>query len=119
MYVYLAIALVAAAVSGFSAWEVQGWRFAAHEKERIQQEQKDALHRAEKVDVAAVAHEKDKVQIETKYVVVTEEVEHEVEKPVYRNVCVGPDGLRILSDLVERTDPGKPAGAVPEAHKPP
>lgn len=115
MQIYIAIALISAVLSGFGTWEVQGWRYAAKEKERIQQEQKDALRRAEHVDVAAVAHEKDKVRIQTKYVQVVKEVPHEVQKPVYRNVCVGPDGVRNINDLIDTYDAGQPAAAVPKA----
>lgn len=114
LYGYLLVALIAAG----GAWEVQGWRFKAHEATRLREEQKDALRRAEHIDVAAVAHEKAKVRIETKYEQVIKEVPHEVEKLVYRNVCVSPDGVRNLNDLIDTYDAGQSAPAVPEAGTP-
>lgn len=117
MYTYLAVALVAAAISAVGTWNVQTWRFDSKEKQRIQAEAKEAFRRAEITDRAAVAHEKDKERIHTKYVQVVKEVPHEVEKLVYRNVCIAPDGVRNINDLIDTYDAGKPAAAVPEAGK--
>jgi hypothetical protein len=113
MYAYLLVAIVAAAAS----WQVQNWRIDSMERERLEMQAKEQARKADRIDQAAVAHEKDKQQIETKYVQVTKEIVREVAKPVYRNVCISPDGVRNINDLIDTHDPGKPAGAVPEAGK--
>ena len=68
----------------------------------------------EQVDQAAVAHEKDKVQIRTQIKTVIQEVERIVEKPVYRNVCLDDDGLRVLRAAIRpAAAASQPAPAVP------
>jgi hypothetical protein len=111
MYAYVVVAAIAAV----GAWQVQNWRYDAMEKDRAQQEAKEQIRKAERVDQAAAAHEKDKVRIETKYRTVTKEIVREVEKPVYRNVCISPDGVRNINDLIEHDAASESPRAVPEA----
>jgi hypothetical protein len=115
MYVYLAIALLSAALSFTGAWKVQSWRHAAMEADRLEQAAKETARKVDKIDVAAVGHETDKTSIRTVFRTITKEVAHVVEKPVYRNVCLDADGLRVLSTAIN----GGPtasvtAGGVPE-----
>lgn len=115
MYVYLAIALLSAALSGAGVWEVQNWRYASIEKDRIEQAAKEAARKLDKIDTAAVGHEKDKTRIRTVFRTITKEVAHVVEKPVYRNVCLDADGLRVLSTAINgATTASVTPGAVPE-----
>lgn len=109
MYAYVAVAVVAAALS----WQVQNWRFGSIEHERQEIQAKEAARKADRIDQAAVAHEKDKKQIQKEYVSATRKVKHEVEKPVYRNQCFTDDGLRDLSDYIDGKGAGEPEGAVP------
>jgi hypothetical protein len=118
MYAYLATALIAAVVAGAGAWQVQSWRFDAKEKTRLEMEAKEQMRKAERIDQAAVRHEADKKRIETKYVQVLKEVPREVEKVVYRNVCISPDGVRNINDLIDTYDAGQPPTGVPEAGAP-
>lgn len=117
MYTYAATALVAAVLAAAGTWQVQDWRYEAREADRLREEAKDQLRRSELGDQAATRHEADKKRIETKYRTVTKEVIREVEKPVYRNVCIGPDGLRILSNLIDGQGASEPAGTVSEPRK--
>ena len=77
-----------------------------------------ALRAAEKtVDTAATGHEADKVKIRTEFKVLTNEVRHETEKLVYRNVCFTDDGLRIIATAIgtDTATTSLAAGAMPAA----
>lgn len=58
------------------------------------------------INKAAEKHEIFKTVTETRWREVQREVERVVEKPVYRNVCLDDDGLRILSDGIKARYPG-------------
>lgn len=108
-----AIALVAGLVLGFGAgWRVQGWRMdaALADIERKQQAAEDA--RAEKADTAAESHAKNSEAIRTEVQTVIREVPRVVEKPVYRNVCLDADGLRLIRQALGDRAAGEPAPAV-------
>ena len=49
---------------------------------------------------------------------ITQEVNRVVEKPIYRNVCLDADGLRLANDALagRAPDPAKPHATVPGAH---
>jgi len=91
-------------------------------KENARQVNQRATERLQRQNsnTAAVAHESDKVRIETEYRDVIKEVQRVVEKPVYRNVCLDPDGLSVIGDALARAynDPGEPGNAVPKAAAP-
>ena len=91
-------------------------------KENARQVNQRATERLQRQNsnTAAVAHESDKVRIETEYRDVIKEVQRVVEKPVYRNVCLDPDGLSVIGDALARAynDPGEPGNAVPKAATP-
>ena len=91
-------------------------------KEHARQVNQRATERLQRQNsnTAAVAHESDKVRIETEYRDVIKEVQRVVEKPVYRNVCLDPDGLSVIGDALARAynDPGEPGNAVPKAATP-
>lgn len=114
MYTHLVAAMVAAAAAGIGAWTVQDWRYESKEAERMEMAAKEQARRADRIDTAAVGHERDRAEIHTRFVTITEEVERVVEKPVYRDVCLDADGLRVLTDAIGGADPaGQPARAVP------
>lgn len=69
-------------------------------------------------NTAATGHEADKVKIQTKFQTITERVDHEieVEKVVYRNVCISPGGLQQLADAAAETGyTREPANPMPAA----
>ncbi len=120
IYTYVAVALISGACAATAAWQVQGWRHDSIEHARqVNQRATERLQR-QNSNTAAVAHESDKVRIETEYRDVIKEVQRVVEKPVYRNVCLDPDGLSVIGDALARAynDPGKPGNAVPKAAAP-
>lgn len=117
IYTYIATALVAGGAAALGAWQVQEWRYGAQEAERLEMVAKEQIRRADRIDTAAVGHEADKREIQTKFITITETVERIVREPFYAPggpACLDPDGLRQLSDALSNPDPAsKPAGAVP------
>lgn len=117
MYVYAAI-LIAGLLSGFaSGWKVQAWRHDSAALAAQEQARETEKMRRQAVTNAARAYEVDKVRIRTEFVPITQEVERVIEKPVYRNVCLDDDGMRVLFGAISRANgvAGKPAGAVSSA----
>ncbi len=64
--------------------------------------------------------EKAKARTEIRYRTLLKEVEREVEKPVYRVVCLTDDGVRIANNALRGAAiaPGEPADAVPGSRTP-
>jgi hypothetical protein len=107
-------ALIAAVLAFAGAWTVQGWRYDAQGKARLELAQEVQRMRARVADKASEAHEVDRVKIETEFVVVTSEVEKIVEKTIYRNVCFDADGLRAHARAVRLTgNSSEPPDPVP------
>lgn len=99
MYLYVAIAIVAALSAATGAWQVQDWRYGAKEAQRLEQAREDRALREKTIDHAAVGHEKDKVRTQTEFLVITQEVDRVIEKPFYvaSELCLDDDGLRQLN----------------------
>lgn len=113
MYVYVAVALIAAFLSGAGTWRVQDWRYAAKDKERIEAALESRRMAEKQGDGAAVGHEGDKVRIRKVFVPINQEVERVVEKPVYREFCFDDSGLRLISTaLLSTPTTSQPAGTV-------
>ena len=71
---------------------------------------------ARRVDInkAATKFEGTKAAAEIREIRIREEVERVVEKPVYTNICLDDDGLRIFRDDIASRHPGsQPKPAVP------
>ena len=115
------VLLIACLVAGFAA-VVRCHAAQDAIKEHARQVNQRATERLQRQNsnTAAVAHESDKVRIETEYRDVIKEVQRVVEKPVYRNVCLDPDGLSVIGDALARAynDPGESGNAVPKAATP-
>lgn len=115
MYVYLAIALLSAALSGVGVWRVQSWRYAAMELERTEQVREDRVLREKTIDKAADNYERDRAQVREEFVVITQEVERVTKEPFYAagQLCFDDGGLQQL-----RTATGAnpaPASVTPSA----
>lgn len=79
---------------------------AIKENARILAEQRELLRRTDKIDTAAEKHEVTKEVIRTKFVPITERVEHEVTKIEFRDrACLSDDGLRIIADSIAAIAP--------------
>lgn len=104
IYTHVAAALVSAAVASTGAWQVQNWRYESKEAARVENERELQRLQQRTAAVASTGHEKDKVQIQTKFVTITEEVERVVEKIEYRDrMCFDDDGLRAHAGAVRLT----------------
>ena len=61
-----------------------------------------------------------KADREVQYATITKTVDRVVDRPVYHNVCLDPDGLRSINAALagKADDPGIPASAVPATAAP-
>lgn len=108
----LAALIFAAGAAGGIKWHAG--QDAIKENARLQEIDRQRRQDEKRVDSAAAGHEADKGAIRTQWLTITEEVERVVEKPIYRDVCLDVDGLRVLSDAIApRAAASQPARAVP------
>lgn len=92
-------AAAGALVVGFGlGWGVHGWKTGAEEAERLQVAQELASEQQRKIEALSAQFETQRAASQARERVVVKEVQRVLEKPVYRNVCLDDDGLRILSD---------------------
>lgn len=115
------ILLLAMALAGFAAgvkWQVG--IVAARDLKAVQDNARTQILRADRADQAADRHEKSKAAIEVRYQTIEKEVQRVVEKPVYRNICLDDDGLRLVRDALAgpASAASQPAGSVPRAAGP-
>lgn len=119
---WAAIALAALlAATGFMGYR-QGKASVRAEWNASKLAQADAQRELEKfrrqaADKAATGYEADKTAIRTKFVTITERVNVEIEKPVYRDVLLPASGLQILNDSIRATagDSGVAGNTMPAA----
>lgn len=115
-WMLIVIAGAVLSVSSFLAGDK--WRsgiVAARDLKATQEVARVQILRADRADQAAERHERAKADVQVVYETITKEVQHVVEKPVYRNVCLDDDGLRIIGDALAATGAGaagQPARAV-------
>ncbi len=116
IWTHTAAALASLAIGFGAGWKVQGWRWSAADGERATSTAEVQRLRQMAADAAAGRHEAARATLAARRIVITREVDRVVEKPVYRNVCLDADGLRILAAAVGAASaPGEPAPAVPAA----
>lgn len=108
------IAAVALCLGFLAGWNVQGWRYRAAEADIQDAQEQKKDERAQQADTASAGAEADRAEIKTQFRTVYRDVEKIVERPVYRNVCLDPDGLRTLSAAIAASaaSSGQSAGAV-------
>lgn len=87
---------------------------AIKENARILAEQREILRRTDKIDQASMKLEERRAETEIIYRTIKERVDHVVEKPIYRNICIDDDGLRELSAAISAANPAasQPKSAV-------
>lgn len=108
----LAILLVLGGGAAGIRWE-KGQQ-ALREQQQREDEAKAYARRLDRQDGAAQGHERDKERMRVQFVTITEEVERVVEKPIYRDVCLDDDGLRILRRAIDGSEAAsEPAPALP------
>lgn len=111
---------VAAVVAGFGlGWSVADWRADARELQRVQAAKELADEQQRMVSRASARFEAQREQRGARERVVVREVERVLEKPVYRNVCLDDDGLRVLADDIAASNARRELGPpVPGASAP-
>ena len=115
LYTYVATGLIALAVGFGGGWKTQGWRWDAADKQRIEQEAKERQKQLERAHEASATFEDKRTTNETRYRTVTVTLEKVVERPVYLQQCVDPDGLQQLNAQISRAaDPGEPGIRLPK-----
>ena len=116
IYTHAAVAIVAAVLSAAGAWQLQGLRFDAREKERIEAAAELARNNRQAAQSASEGFENDRTKTEIKYRTITRQVEKIVERPSYRNVCFDEPGLHALRSAIGAGgDTGEPQDAVLES----
>lgn len=115
VWIYAAVAAVLLAMGFGSGYKVESWHRDSLEQAAIQKAEKQVEAEATKQAAASQALETTKEQAHVQYVTITKTVDKIVERPVYRNVCLDPDGLRAANAAIrgQAADPGKPDAALP------
>lgn len=84
------------------------------ENKRIAATQEINRENAALLNRTSTNFEKARTQNETRTRIITVEVDKIIERPVFRNVCIDADGLRLLNSQIRRdTATGQPGSAVP------
>ena len=123
-YLLIGVAVAAAVAMGGAyvkgrddgAAKVQNAWNAASAKQILERDKIETMNR-QAATSAAKEHESDKATIQTKFRTITERVNHETEKLVYRNICLPDSGLLQLNAAVNTAnggpDPAQPSDPMP------
>lgn len=94
--------------------KVVSWKRDAQDAARVEAGNKAYVKSAEKIDGVSAALEDAIADIGKKRIVVTKEIRHETEKPVYRDCVVPASGVLIYNRASENTAaPGEPEKTLP------
>lgn len=114
LWTHAGVGVICFVTGAGSAWWIQGLRSDSNELERQQAVVEQARKNELRSYSGAATFEVERAKIQTKFIKITEEVERVVQKPVYRNVCLDDDGLRLISDAIDN----KPTTTKPESSVP-
>lgn len=108
------VAIIALALGFTGGWRVHVWKDAADARDAQKAAEVEFMRREKAQYDAATAHEKTRTRIQYVDREVTKEIDRVVEKPVYRELCLDADGLRLANEAIAATGPAsQPAPAVP------
>lgn len=112
--------IISILISGASVWKFQDYRYAAIELERVEAERELHKMRNKAMDTASENHENTKIQIQTKYSVVTKVIDNVIHKIEYRDrLCFDDDGLRAHDGAVRLTgNTSEPESRMPTTNIP-
>jgi hypothetical protein len=114
--IYALIALGIFTAGAGSGFKVESWRWSAAELAQQAEIVAERNAAEAKQAAASAALEKQKESVRVEYQTITKEVTKLVDRPVYRNVCLDDDGLRLANRALSGSDPaGQPHPAVPAA----
>ena len=111
IWTHVAAAILALVLGFGSGWKVRAWKAGADDAQRIEAEQSDAAKARGHAAQVVEAHEAKREAREQQARIIEREVTRVVEKPVYRNLCLDDDGLRILAEALGA--PGSAAQPAP------
>ena len=112
----IAAVLLVFALGLTGGWKVQAWRWAASDAKRLASEQEAARAQAMRADKAAASFEAERADQRQAMQIIYRDVERVIEKPIYRNVCLDADGLRLIARAIApEPAASEPAPAVPTA----
>ncbi|MCC5882473.1 MAG: hypothetical protein JJU25_07545 [Halomonas sp.] len=110
--VALALLLVATAAG---SWQARGWLEDSHRltAERATQQAINVAMTRESTIAASV--EARLAELEASERIIDRGIIREIERPIYRRVCLEPDAVRLLNDSAagRAPDPAEPAAALP------
>lgn len=115
----MAWAVVAALL--FGAWQYHRANGEAAQREAARTEAAaEQFARNEKIVAASVRHEDARAVRARQTEQIVKEVDRVVEVPRYRDVCLDPDGMRLVAAAIDGTpvDTGQPASGLPAAAAP-
>ena len=113
---YAAIAVIAAAVGGYSAWSAQGWRYDAKDAQRIEAQAEQARMDRQAAQTQSEGFENDRTKTAIKYRTITRQVEKIIDRPIYSQPCFDDGGLHALRSAIgSASDTSEPADALPES----
>lgn len=116
MQAIVVTALIAGVVGFGGGWQVQQWRRDSAELAAKTDAQAKARMQRQGADAGAQAFEVVREKLRTEVQYIRERVDVEVEKPVYRNVCIPADGLFELNAAIRSANnPGEPSHPMPAA----
>ncbi len=114
MYAKLGIAIALFAFGFLGGWKVEAWRRDSADLERQNKAVAESVRRDKASYDAGAEHEDFKAKEEIRYVERWRTATKIIERPVYRNVCIDDDGVRIINDAIAgRLPAGEPLSAVP------
>lgn len=112
--IYAVIAAGIFAAGGAAGIKWHAGLDAIAENKRIAATQEINRENASLANRTSTHFEKARTQNETRTRTITVEVDKIIERPVFRNVCIDADGLRLLNSQIRRdTATGQPGSAVP------
>lgn len=101
---WLEVGLLGVSLGFAAGWQVNDWRHESADADRAQQQKKADEAQAVRADSAAASHEGLRDQLRTEFQIIYRDRDRVVEKPVFRNVCIDADGLKLLSSAIEGQD---------------
>ncbi len=102
----LAAGLLASSVAGFTGgWQINNWRHTASLVAERDTNQRAINAASQRESAIAAQLEKRLADLRANQTIIDRGVIREIQKPVYRVVCIQPDGLRYINAAAAGTSP--------------
>lgn len=107
---------LAISVAGTAGWLTRGWLEDSHRLTAIEAARETASQALARESVIAGVVEARLSRLDANERIIDRGIVREIQKPIYRNVCLGADALRLLNDAAagrapDSTDPADPLPA--------